>query len=230
MTADGPALEELGDMDVSQVSMNCYLVTNRAGDPPTGYMVDLSAPACECPDAEYNREDGEVCKHLAKANLVAEETITAEVEATRRVGEEVSHLREAVQSLEQTATAQRATDQAEPDSGAAGGPDGDDSEDGDGLTDHPVDNVRAWADAELAGAGYVEISLGEHNGTEGVVLEPDNRDMPDATYEAFKDQVNAVDDSQVHVGFGDDPCQLCGESDGEFWYFFPPAAVREVSG
>jgi hypothetical protein len=38
------------------------------------YLVDYDAGRCECPDAEYNLSDGEVCKHVLRARFAVGET------------------------------------------------------------------------------------------------------------------------------------------------------------
>lgn len=93
-----------------------------------------------------------------------------------------------------------------------------------------VPGVEDWLADQFIAPEHVEVRHGAHGERDGVVLEPDNQSMSNGQYESFKTLVNSIDGSQVHVGFGDDPCQTCGQSDGEFYYFLPRSVAPEVTG
>lgn len=52
------------DMIVVPLDEPMVKVKNISNDPPTEYTVDLDALNCDCPDYQYNCDDGEYCKHI----------------------------------------------------------------------------------------------------------------------------------------------------------------------
>lgn len=182
-TTDGQTTD-LADMDVSQVGFNSYLVTNGAGDENTGYLVDLSGPDCQCKDQQMRDDGAHVCKHIMKANLVAETIKSPESEALRRTSEEVRALREATQSLEQTATAQRATDEAAASSADAGGSDGKQPS----PDDDPVAALEDWFGAQ--GVDTAHLDIYEHDQYDSVQIETDGQ-LSDDEFDRFRELTDA---------------------------------------
>jgi hypothetical protein len=223
-------IPEHDDLCVRRIGGHQYRVLSLGGDARTCYLVNVKDLTCSCPDYEFNRDAPEVCKHLAVALDRAPANPSLEREVFDNLVELWSQANAAVQDIQDVRDVAQASQDAQAawETAQAGS---EDSADGsDDLDRDPVDGIRDWLDTGFAQPEHVDVRAGSHAGTDGVVLEPDNQTMSDGVYESFKSLVNAVDGSHVHIGFGDDPCQTCGDQDGEFWYFIPAADVAGVVG
>jgi len=221
-------IPDFEDLYARQVDMKQYVVLNLAGEEPTGYEVDIGDLLCRCKDKSYNKGSGEMCKHLAYALFQAPQSLEIDAVAFDRAVQEFQRLQEATQRLEQAATTQQASQTAEDDSGPQRD-ETDISQNGDAVDQsQAVEHVEEWIQTGFGPSELVQIRAGDHDGQPGVVLDPDNQTMADGQYEAFKGLVGSVDGQEVHVGFGDDPCHVCGGQDGDFWYFLPTGDALEV--
>jgi len=222
------AITDYQDLRVRRIGGHQYRVLSLAGGQVTAYLVDIKDLTCSCPDYEFRRDAPEICKHLAAAIEGAPKNPSLEREVFDNMVELWSEGREAVESIKDV----RDVAQAQQDVNAAAAVSEASDQDGEEADPapevDPVDGITEWLDTGFAQPEHVDVRAGSHNGTEGAVLEPDNQAMSDGVYESFKSLINAVNGSEVHVGFGDDPCGTCGEQDGEFWFFVPAADVAEV--
>lgn len=222
------AIDDFSDLHPRPVGINRFSVLSLASDGFTAYQCDLEEMTCECRNKQFNRDEGEICKHLAAALWKAPDIRDINSDAVRSLANELEGLRldidEAlVRSAEAKAEQTASTETTSSDTSDGSAP----SQDRAGSAVE-VSDVRDWLEAGFAKPGLVELREGRHNNSPGIVVEPDNRSMTDAVFESFKGLVNSLQSSETHVGFGDDPCQTCGESDGEYWYFVPETAQDEV--
>lgn len=61
------AIDNFGSLHPRPVGINRYAVLSLSKDGFTAYECDLEAMTCECRDMAFNRDEGEICKHLAVA-------------------------------------------------------------------------------------------------------------------------------------------------------------------
>jgi hypothetical protein len=228
--SDKPAdqITDGGDLHVRQTGLCRFTVLNLAGEEPTAYQVNTDDLLCRCKDKSYNKQTGEVCKHLAAALYKDPHHFDLDQALVGRATQELDRLETAVKSLEQTATAKAAETTAEDTETA--------QDEGEEVTDatdpasqsDAVEHIRDWLETGFAKPQLVDVRAGDHDGRPGVVLEPDNQTMQDGTYEAFKGLVNSQDATEPHVGFTDEGCQTCGKADDKFYYFMSTAEALEV--
>jgi len=220
--------EGMGDLYPRQVDRYDWRVLSIRNDSQTVHKVDPNEITCSCEDMEYNREDNEVCAHLVKVYMTMDKALDAQDYADAHLTSLVDRANQVVQSLEgledgnpSEGPAPASEDRPEPKIGKSGPEVGEPSK-------ADVDVVNTWLDRNFAQPEKVDVELAAHAGQEGVKLSPDNQNMQDHIYESFKNLVNSVDGSGVHVGFGDDPCHECGQQDGEFYYHLNRSGLQEV--
>lgn len=225
----GEAINGFESIKPRHVRGNEYRVLSWRNGSVTAYQVNIKDLSCTCEDQQYNNGGHEICDHLAVALFAAPKRISETETAPFYLAESVDRAEEAAEQAEDVAdgledalvrTREEQADQAaEPDTAT-------ETQASTGGVD--VDDVRDWLESGFASPELVSVYDGTHNGEPGVVLEPDNQAMPDHVYESFKGIVNSLNDSSVHVGFGDDPCMYCGNQDGEFFYHVPADDTSEV--
>lgn len=216
------------DLYARQVDTYEWRVLSLRNGSVTAHKVQTDDLSCTCADEQYNKDDPEVCDHVATALFQADQGLDVGDYTKAHLTSLVDRAQAAVTELEElknvgqanrAATAAAAVEAGQADAQAGADP---------GLDVDPVEGVEDWLETGFGSPEHVDVREGDHDGTAGVVLEPDNQAMADGQYEAFKALVNNLDGSTVHVGFGDDPCNTCGAQDGEFYYHVPAADVAEV--
>lgn len=222
------AIEDFGDLYPRPTGINSFTVLSLAADGFTAYECNIQTMDCECRDKSFNRDEGEICKHLAAALYQAPDVRDFDREMIRSLGNDLEDIHGRLDDLARKTTvveaeAKQATETAH---GVANS--GDSQPVDDRHEPVTVDEVTDWLETGFTRPAMVDIKAGSHGSTDGIILEPDNQNMQDHVYESFKGLVNSLEDSEVHVGFGDDECHTCGESDGEFYYFVPEDDSSEV--
>jgi len=215
-------------MAVSQTGWNSYTVSSWRNDELTAHVVQLDEPTCTCEDYEYNKEGEEACAHIIKATFVANSTRSASSETVRFASAQATDVKRAAERIEQVATSMEAHQQSggsqtasEPvDSGSPGSTVPEPEE--------QVEKVEGWVRDQAGSLDGVSVSMGEHGTNTGIIVDPDKREMANAVYDGLSDALKDADWTEMHVGFGDDPCNTCGESDGDFWFFAPSHRLSEV--
>lgn len=102
----------------------------------------------------------------------------------------------------------------------------DDSPGADYLKDRVADFFRA----NEIDPGKVVAEVVVHGGTRGVKLDIQYPDMSKKDRSWAKELVKEPDGVQYHVSMDDNVCDVCGEDDGEFWYFYPETTVTSLEG
>jgi len=206
-------------------------VINHTHEPAHRYVVDLEPASCTCEDWHYRRDNSpEVCKHFQAAHEAAPATHDLDHRAALQV---LQHYHDGAQAASDGATddeVQAAVDQQEAAASDDSGATADSGDQPPAVDQEDVETVRDWLETAGAAMEHLEIDIGTHGTVNGIRINPDNRAMPDSQYEAFKGIVGTIESSEVHVGFGDDPCHACNQDDGEFWYFVPSSGIDEVPG
>jgi hypothetical protein len=141
-------IEDFASMEARQTAFNVYMVVNHR----TGgmYRVDLADPSCTCEDMEYNRDDGEACKHIRKAHHQAPAHKTAEEIRLLETGDMLDEMRSLVEDVRQHRTALEADAKA-----AEGTQTTADTPETDADDAPDVDPVGAAVDLEEAFEGFV---------------------------------------------------------------------------
>jgi hypothetical protein len=88
-----------------------------------------------------------------------------------------------------------------------------------------VPTVERWVKQQVDTPSGVEVSVGPHDGTDGVRLDLDKEELGEKDFEWLKSQIKDLDDSTYHAGWADDGCYTCGSSDGEGYYHIPTATA-----
>ena len=95
-------ITDFGQLQPRQQSLYRWTVLNLKPDDDsnTAHYVDTRELDCSCRDHEYNREDGEVCKHLAVALWAADRNVDADALSRWSIQQELSTAREAAEKVE----------------------------------------------------------------------------------------------------------------------------------
>jgi len=213
-----------------QVTHRSWRVLNIGRNPSTVNKVDLDALTCTCGDFTWRKESGEACKHISKALFEARQHVRVEEELVNDLSLAMSELNSAIADLSGQGSETETMPAGEAlDTGPSEDTETAETEDD---TDHMLaaDRLEDWLETAVPTPEHVDLIVGSHDGPTGVQVHPDNGEMADHQYEAFKGVVNSLDGSEVHVGFGDDPCQTCGQQDDEFYYWVPADVAMEVGG
>lgn len=227
-----PIAEALNGFDAlaaRQIRGHQYRVLSWRNESVTAHKVDLEALTCTCEVMQYSAEDNEICDHLATALYQAPQRITIDETAPYYLSECVDEAQEAVEKvdavtegLEESLVSLRSSE-AEA-AGKAAEIETTETQ----AQEVTKDMVEEWLDTGFAASHAVDIREGSHSSSIGIILEPDNQAMSDPQFESFKALMNSLEDSTVHVGFGDDPCNYCSEQDGQYYYHVPADDSSEV--
>jgi hypothetical protein len=223
-----PPIEEPEHLFPRQVDRLEWLVLSTRNDNTTVHQVDLGDLSCTCKDKAFNRETREPCDHIAQALLTMDVAIDPSEYASAHLTALVDRAHRAVGEIEDMKDGNPQPTTESPSEATETANSGSSSPDVEVPSQADVDLVNTWLSRNFAQPEKVEVELAAHAGQEGVKLSPDNQNMQDHIYESFKNLVNSVDGSGVHVGFGDDPCHECGQQDGEFWYHLNRSGLQEV--
>jgi hypothetical protein len=184
-TAPADAINGFGDLYPRQVSTRKTVVLSLRNDEPTAYTVDCLDMTCDCPDAQFNKGDPEICDHLAvtlyqeSVHLDVDEALMTDLqrvlhdieESARKVDETAAVLEDDLVDLRTTEAAQTAETTATES----------DREPVDRLADtlrdagHNPDSVDMWVDDDLGSLQF----------------EPD--DMSQDEFDAFGDWCRSTD-------------------------------------
>jgi len=228
--------DPLQNLSLAHTGGTTYLCLDSRDGSLTAYNVDLNRPSCTCPAHDPDGDDGKVCRHIALAAMDHPERMDVETETVSHLFRQVHELNQAVSALQGVAADMdggmvsrepRTADQTEPETAAGQGQAGQPVEETKPTVD-PLAAVEEWLESRFAQPEKVRTERGDHGGTEGVRLSPQNQEMDDPVYESFKSLVNGVDGSTVHVGFTDEGCQTCNSGDSGFWYHIPSETAQEL--
>jgi len=61
------AIDDFGDLYPRRIGLHRYVVLSLSEDGFAAYSVDLGDLDCDCRDQAFDRDEGEICKHLAAA-------------------------------------------------------------------------------------------------------------------------------------------------------------------
>jgi hypothetical protein len=236
LTTIMPGNAPLANLRALHMGGATYRVLSARNGSATVHKVDLGEVTCTCEDMEYNKEGRDVCAHAAKAALAHPSQVTAESQMAHTLMSQAESLhdltdkvRETAHQAEQSLVSVRdlqAGAQAVEEQVESGDPEPDTSPPEPDV--NALKDVREWIDENYPQPQLVSCEEGDHGGTAGVRLEPDNRTMTDGQYEMFKGLVNSIDESTAHVGFTDEGCNSCNSDDDSFWYHIPSSAVEEL--
>ena len=224
MAVDAPeeVIDGMAGLFPRHIKAHRYNVLSIRNNSITAWEVNTKELTCGCPDQQFNRQNGEICDHLAVALYEAPKRLSVEDTAPFYLSESIERAQEAaetaetiVDSLDEGLTslrdkqAQTATE---------------DSLDEDSPDPDPrveTEDVERFIDRKFASPDLVDIRAGSHGEHHGIILEPDTRRMDDAGSEAFKSIIKTLEGSNCHTGFLDEGCAECGANDGEYYWFVP---------
>jgi hypothetical protein len=174
----------------------------------------------------YNREGNEICKHLMKAILVAPDSLEFSSMAVNDIASLLGKLEATVDRVETGNTSQTTTEETTD----SGQPDSTGNEPVSETPDNVLQPVREWMDSTLAPAVQdgLDVRQGTHDGKDGVIIEPDYRELSDTQKDTMKSVLKDHDLTGQHTGFGDDGCYVCGKADGDYWFFIESGAVNRL--
>lgn len=215
-----PGKNPMKNLKARQTGANHYSVLSARNGSVTVHRVNLAEPSCTCEDMEYNREDNEVCAHVAKAALVHPQMDATEAAVVQLNGQlsrietvlsEVQEIRDqadaAAKEAGAKARAKEATEARDDDSpGAPPERDSSPSVDPEDAADRLKDAYDDVVDdmQVTTAAGRVWVQTGKDT--------PDNLKMPGApeTFATLLQQPDQV--TYVH-----DDHRLASEKPGEWW-------------
>lgn len=205
-----------------------YRVLSLRNETMTAYRVDIADLSCNCPDKRFNKDDHNICAHIATALHSAPERIDVEDHAMGTLIElfRAGHAGALTASSDSQGETSMSTSDAMSD-----GPETvqDDAARQQGPTaEEGVEIVHDWLSTAVTEMEHVTVSITTHASVNGIKVDANNFDMTDAGFESFKGVVKSLDVAVPHVGFGDQTCNTCGENDGEYYYHIPANDLSEV--
>jgi len=226
--APAEQIDDFQSLDVTQVGFGQYLVSNRASGHV--YRVQPGKPACDCENFHYEKDagGGEACKHIQYVVYKDPESLSFEEQATQQWTSMMSDAREAAELATDAATALEDGLTEVRTQEAHEAQESEDRSTEDRSHGPTADQVREWVSENHPASDLVTVRAGSHGKKSGIIVDPENQEMTDTQYETFKSMMNSLDDTEVHVGFTQDPCHECGKQDDEFYYFVPASDSSEV--
>jgi len=98
------AIDDFGALYPRPVGINRYAVLSLSEDGFTAYECDLEAMTCECRDMAFNRDKGEICKHLACALYESPTVSDPDADVVRSLANDLETIAGRFDDLEQKLT------------------------------------------------------------------------------------------------------------------------------
>lgn len=94
--SDAPAdqITDFEDLYPRCTGLNRFSVLNLGGEEPTAYECRIDTLECDCRDETFNREEGEVCKHVQIALFQAPELMDINEALLKRLEDDIRGLRQ----------------------------------------------------------------------------------------------------------------------------------------
>lgn len=99
------AIDDFADLYPRQTGLNRYSVLSLSERGFRAYECNISSFDCECMDKRFNRDEGEICKHLAAALWSAPKHVDVEKVMLSQLVQTAESLDHAAERLTQRATA-----------------------------------------------------------------------------------------------------------------------------
>lgn len=225
-TAPAELITDFETLYSRQTGFNSYRVLNTAGGQPTAYQVDTAELSCGCMDEKYNREDGEVCKHLAYALFNAPQTRSVEDFAVQDLSISIGRLSAVLDDAESVSSPEPQPDSpetteanSEPQAASQSEPEPEGDVD-------LIKLVNDWMGSYVRHWKHLDLEERDHDGTHGVKVEIDYGNINDTQKDQIKEDLKGPDGVQHHTGFLDGGCKVCGAEDDNYWIFYPASTVR----
>jgi len=242
---------DLAALDVAYIGTVHYRVLSYRNDRVTAHEVNVAKLTCTCKDMKHNRVETEVCAHLEKALVVhpaqpdiQEQAVGEALRLTDQLRDAVARAKDAAEELDTGLVKLRDAEagQAAATSGKGGstagsttdgastpsGPSEGHTPAGDVDDDVLMGQARAWLQSEAGITEGYQLEVRRHAGAQGVAIDPDTDVIPKGQYEGLKSMIKDSDGGTFHVGFGDEPCHACGQSDGEYYLHLSTRVLNEV--
>lgn len=98
------AIDDFGDLYPRPVGINRYAVLSLAAGGFTAYQCNTEQLTCECRDHAFNREEGEICKHLAAALYQSPEISDPDTDVVRSLSNDLEGIHDEIEHLAQQLT------------------------------------------------------------------------------------------------------------------------------
>jgi len=93
------SIEHFEDLYPRPIGINRYAVLSLAEDGFTAYQCDVESLECGCRDQEFNRKNGEICKHLATALYQADDIGEPERDMVRSLSNDIEGIHDEISQL-----------------------------------------------------------------------------------------------------------------------------------
>jgi hypothetical protein len=98
------AIDDFGDLYPRPVGINRFVVLSLSAGGFTAYQCNIDELTCECRDLAFNREEGEICKHLAAALYQSPEISTPDTDVVRSLSNDLEGIHDEIDHLAQQLT------------------------------------------------------------------------------------------------------------------------------
>lgn len=99
------AIDDFADLYPRPTGLNRFSVLSLASDGFTAYSCNIDALECECRDKQFNRDEGEICKHIAAALFMADSMEGFNDQVVKSLSEDIAGLHDRLDDLAQKTTA-----------------------------------------------------------------------------------------------------------------------------
>jgi hypothetical protein len=96
-------IDGFSDLYPRQTTIHEWRVLSRRNDSVTAHKVDVSDLSCTCEDMAYNKEDNQVCDHVAAALFACERTMDVQAALDHEMRTQMLELKDSVRAIERRA-------------------------------------------------------------------------------------------------------------------------------
>lgn len=113
-------IDGFSDLYPRQTTIHEWRVLSKRNDSVTAHKVNVSDLTCTCEDMAYNKEDNQVCDHVAAALFAAERQLDVQAALDHEMRTQMLELKDSVRAIERRATGVYADAAHEQANGTAG--------------------------------------------------------------------------------------------------------------
>jgi hypothetical protein len=191
------SIEDFANLYPRPVGINRFAVLSLADDSFTAYECDISEMTCECADARFRRDEGQICKHLAAALHDSPKVRDWNDALLRSLGNDMQELFSRFDELERKLTGV----QADVDHVAANGDSEPDSDTTDSFDGDPVEYFKSLLRDE--GLDPADFRIWRHDEFDSLQVEQTGY-LDDPVFDdwvEFKDKLGMQYDGDDDVNF-----------------------------
>lgn len=177
--------DEINLIETMRVGVTEYVALSGRNDSLTAHRVDVVEFTCTCGDQTYNRQDGEICGHLARCILDHSRLDESERVVSGEIKDAVDELRDAADEIRNTAQVERRTTEAD----EVREKNGNDQESEPSSSSSPTELVNDWLNSHQLNPN--DFLVTEDEGAGEITIETNS--VPEKDYQFFKQKATESD-------------------------------------